>query len=502
MSSTAKDKAPVKPDSAATPGKPDSAPTPSKPAEKQLFGTDGIRAEANIYPMTGEVAMKVGRALVYTLLHERERWKSKFGSRARTAGMNDPSPKIKIVIGKDTRRSGYMIETAIASGVTSMGGEAILLGPLPTPGVAFVTQNMRAHAGIMISASHNPFMDNGIKIFGADGFKAPDSIEESIEKLVLNPEPMDKARPTGAGIGRAYRIDEAHGRYIVFLKNAFPNEYDLTGIKIALDCAHGAAYKAAPMAFAELGAEVYSIGVQPNGININENFGALHPKSVSELTKRVKADIGIALDGDADRVILCDEKGEIVDGDVLIGLCAMEMKKTGQLRKDLVVTTPMSNIGLEMTLKEQGIRMMRANVGDRFVVEALRTEGGNLGGEQSGHVVFLDAGTTGDGALAALKVLEIMKRTGKPLSELRKSILLLPQTLVNLKVKARKPLESLPNYQKALKDAETALGNKGRVFVRYSGTEAKLRVLVEGESESQIQTLAKNMTEALTKDLG
>jgi phosphoglucosamine mutase len=474
----------------------------AKPVEKQLFGTDGIRAEANIYPMTGEVAMKVGRALVYTLLHERERWKSKFASKGRSARFDEKNPRIKIVIGKDTRRSGYMIETAIASGVTSMGGEAILLGPLPTPGVAFVTQNMRAHAGIMISASHNPYHDNGIKIFGADGFKAPDSIEESIERLILNPEEMDRARPTGAGIGRAYRIDEAHGRYIVFLKNSFPTEYDLSGVKIALDCAHGAAYKAAPMAFSELGAEVYSIGVQPNGININENFGALHPKAVSELTKRVKADIGIALDGDADRVILCDEQGEIVDGDVLIGLCALEMKKAGQLKSDLVVTTPMSNIGLEMTLKDAGIRLLRANVGDRFVVEAMRTEGGNLGGEQSGHVVFLDAGTTGDGALAALKVLEIMKRTGKPLSELRKSILLLPQTLVNLKVKARKPLETLPTYQIALKNAQDTLGTKGRVFVRYSGTEAKLRVLVEGESEQQIKLLAESMSEALVKDLG
>lgn len=470
---------------------------------KTLFGTDGIRAEANVYPMTGEVAMRVGRALVYTLLHRQDAWKSKHAPKGRrTADVSDASPKIKVVIGKDTRRSGYMIETAIASGVTSMGGEAILLGPLPTPGVAFVTQSMRANAGIMISASHNPFHDNGIKIFGADGFKAPDSIEEGIEKLILDPKPMDDAMPTGASIGRAYRIDEAHGRYIVFLKNAFPNEMDLAGVKIALDCAHGAAYKAAPMAFAELGAEVFSIGVQPNGININENFGALYPKTVSDLTRRVKADIGIALDGDADRVILCDENGEIVDGDVLIGLCAMDMKKTGMLKKDLVVTTPMSNIGLEMALKKNGIAMIRANVGDRYVVETLRSEGANLGGEQSGHVVFLDSGTTGDGALAALKVLEIMRRTGKPLSELRKSILLLPQTLVNLKVKERKPLENLPNYQKALRDAESKLGNKGRVFVRYSGTEAKLRVLVEGESEIQNQALAKNMSDALTKDLG
>jgi phosphoglucosamine mutase len=472
-------------------------------APQKLFGTDGIRAEANVFPMTGEVAMRVGRALVYTLLHDHERWKSKFApTSARTARVGDASPKIKVVIGKDTRRSGYMIETAIASGVTSMGGEAILLGPLPTPGVAFVTQSMRAHAGIMISASHNPYHDNGIKIFGADGFKAPDSIEEGIEALIRDPSPMDEAMPTGAGIGRAYRIDEAHGRYIVFLKNAFPHEMNLDGIKIALDCAHGAAYKAAPMAFSELGAEVYSIGVAPNGLNINENFGALYPKAVSDLTKTVGADIGIALDGDADRVILCDEKGEIVDGDVLIGLCALEMKKTGALKKDIVVTTPMSNIGLEMMLKENGIRLLRAQVGDRFVVEKLRTEGATLGGEQSGHVVFLESGTTGDGALAALKVLEIMRRTGKPLSELRKQVPLFPQTLQNLKVKEKRPLEQLPTYQKVLKDVEAKLGTRGRVFVRYSGTEPKLRVLIEGEQENEIQELAQRLCQALTQDLG
>lgn len=468
----------------------------------KLFGTDGIRAQANVYPMTGEVAMKVGRALVYTLLHEQERWKSKFQTRSGRVARLGESPKIKVVIGKDTRRSGYMIETAIASGVTSMGGEAILLGPLPTPGVAFVTQSMRAHAGIMISASHNPYYDNGIKIFGADGFKAPDSIEEGIEQLILNSTPMDQAMPTGAQIGRAHRIDEAHGRYIVFLKNTFPHDFDLNGVKIALDCAHGASYKAAPMAFAELGADVTSIGVAPNGTNINEGFGALHPQAVSELTRNIQADIGIALDGDADRVILCDENGDIVDGDILIGLCALEMKKTGELKKDLVVTTPMSNIGLEMALRQEGIRLLRAPVGDRFVVEALRTEGANLGGEQSGHVVFLDSGTTGDGALAALKVLEIMKRTGKPLSELRKQIPLLPQKLVNIKVKQRKPLEDLSGYQKALKAVETELRGKGRVFVRYSGTEPKLRVLVEGEQQGQIDRIAQQLVEALQQDLG
>ena len=459
---------------------------------RQLFGTDGIRAEANVFPMTGEVAMKVGRALVYTLLHQQSLWSSTKHS----------SHKIKVVIGKDTRRSGYMIETALASGVCSMGGEAILLGPLPTPGVAFVTQSMRADAGVMISASHNPFFDNGIKIFSSNGFKAPDAIEEAIENLILNPLPMDSSTPKGADIGRAYRIEEAHGRYIVFLKSTFPNEYDLTGFKLALDCAHGAAYKAAPMAFEELGAEVYTRGVNPNGVNINENFGALHPSGVAKLTVEKGAHLGIALDGDADRVILSDEKGAVIDGDILLGLCALEMKKMGTLKKHAMVTTPMSNVGLEMTLKENGIKMHRANVGDRFVVETMRKEGLNLGGEQSGHIILLDSSTTGDGALAALKMLEIMKRTGKPLSELKKQILLFPQVLLNLKVKEKKALDQLPAYQKAYRHAEETLQGRGRVFVRYSGTEPKLRILVEGENEDQNLLLAKTIEHALIQDIG
>jgi phosphoglucosamine mutase len=466
---------------------------------KKLFGTDGIRAEANVYPMTGEVAMRVGRALVYSLLHEREAWKTNFGNPFRH---KSNASKIKIVIGKDTRRSGYMIEQALASGVCSMGGEAILLGPLPTPGVAFVANSMRADAGVMISASHNPFNDNGIKIFGPDGFKAPDAIESVIEQLIMNPEKMDAATPKGADIGRAYRIEEAHGRYIVFLKSKFPNDADLSGLKIALDCANGAAYKAAPMAFEELGASLSTIGVSPNGININQEIGALHPEKMAQLTKRVGAQIGIALDGDADRVILSDENGEILDGDVVIGLCALAMQKNGELKNQAIVTTPMSNIGLEMTMKENGITMHRAQVGDRFVVEKMRASGLSLGGEQSGHIIFLDSSTTGDGALAALKVLEIMQRTGKPLSELKKQILLFPQTLINLKVKERKDLETLPNYQKALAECEAMLKGKGRVFVRYSGTEAKVRVLVESESEEQNLRIANQLKTALIEDLG
>jgi phosphoglucosamine mutase len=373
---------------------------------------------------------------------------------------------------------------------------------VPTPGVAFVAKNMRADAGVMISASHNPFHDNGIKIFGADGFKAPDAIEEMIEELILNPAKMDSVTPRGADIGRAHRIDEAHGRYIVFLKSTFPNEYDLTGFKLALDCAHGAGYKAAPMAFTELGAEVIATGVSPNGININDQVGALHPESLARLTVESKAHLGIALDGDADRLILSDELGNVIDGDIVIGLCALELKRQGKLNKNTIVTTPMSNIGLENTLKSNGITMLRSKVGDRYVVEMMRAQGLNLGGEQSGHIVFLDSSTTGDGSLAALKVLEIMKNTGKPLSELKKQIMLYPQTLLNLKVKERKPLEELLTYQQAYQTCEASLKGKGRIFVRYSGTEALLRILVEGEDAEQIRSIANTLKEAILKDIG
>jgi phosphoglucosamine mutase len=458
----------------------------------KFFGTDGIRAEANVYPMTGEIAMKVGRALTYTLLHHPELWPQM---------RNRTSKKIKIVVGKDTRRSGYMIENAISSGICSMGGEAILLGPLPTPGVAFIAKNMRADAGIVISASHNPFQDNGIKIFGGEGFKASDAIEEKIEELVLQPEVMYSATPKGAGIGRAYRIDEAHGRYVVFLKSTFPQEYDLSGMKIALDCANGAAYKSAPMVFSELGADVATMGIAPNGVNINERVGALYPQGIAEMTYHVGAQIGVALDGDADRVVIVDEKGEVIDGDAVIGLCALELQRQGRLPKNAIVTTQMSNVGLELSLKKAGITMHRANVGDRFVVEKMKNEGLTFGGEQSGHIIFLDSSTTGDGTLAALKVIELMKRIGKPLSELKKVIELFPQTLLNMKVKERKPLADLPTYLKAVSSGEKELAGKGRIFVRYSGTEPKLRILVEGENADTNQRIAKNIQEAITHDI-
>lgn len=465
--------------------------------DSRLFGTDGIRAEANVYPMTGEIAMKVGRAVAYTLLYHPELWPS-VGSQPRTRN----SKKIKIVVGKDTRRSGYMIENAISSGICSMGGEAILLGPLPTPGVAFIAKNMRADAGVVISASHNAFQDNGIKIFNGTGFKASDALEAKIEELVKNPEVMYAATPKGAGIGRAYRIEEAHGRYVVFLKSTFAQEYDLSGMKIALDCANGAAYKSAPLVFSELGADVATMGVSPNGVNINERVGALHPEGIAEMTHNVGAQIGIALDGDADRVVIVDEKGQVIDGDAVIGLCAMELQKQGRLPGNAIVTTQMSNVGLELALSRAGIKMHRANVGDRFVVEMMKAEGLTFGGEQSGHMIFLDSSTTGDGTLAALKVIELMKRTEKPLSELKSLIELYPQTLLNLKVKEKKELSSLPGYMKALAAAEKELAGKGRIFVRYSGTEPKLRILVESESEQTNQRIANNISESISEAIG
>ncbi len=464
----------------------------SSEQEIKLFGTDGIRAEANVYPMTGEVAMKVGRALTYTLLHHPELWPE---TRAKN------SKKIKIVVGKDTRRSGYMIENALSSGICSMGGEAILLGPLPTPGVAFIAKNMRADAGVVISASHNAFQDNGIKIFNGAGFKASDALEAKIQELVLNPEIMYAATPKGAGIGKAYRIEEAHGRYVVFLKSTFPEEYDLSGMKIALDCANGAAYKSAPLVFSELGADVATMGVSPNGVNINERVGALYPQGIAEMTFHVGAQIGIALDGDADRVVIVDEKGQVIDGDTVIGLCAIELQKQGKLPNNAIVTTQMSNVGLELALAKVGIKMHRANVGDRFVVEKMKAEKLTFGGEQSGHMIFLDSSTTGDGTLAALKVIELMRRTDKPLSELKNLIELFPQTLLNLKVKTRKDLNLLPTYLKAVESAEKELAGKGRVFVRYSGTEPKLRILVEGVHQETNERIAKNIEEAIIHDI-
>jgi phosphoglucosamine mutase len=469
----------------------------------KLFGTDGIRGLANENPMTGEIAMAVGRAVAYVLRTDptSKQVRSSVPVGLKPLESSRPVRRAKIVVGKDTRLSGYMIEQALASGICSMGADVILIGPLPTPGVAFVTQSMRADAGIMISASHNPYYDNGIKIFSADGYKLPDEMENEIERLVLSKE-MDKFRPTADMVGKAFRIDDVHGRYLVFLKALFPRDLDLSGVRIALDCANGAAYKVAPLVFEELGAEVIKKGVSPSGLNINDKCGALHPEAIAGATVEYRADIGISLDGDGDRCILSDENGEIVDGDQIIGLCAMQMAEEKTLSKNTVVTTPMSNIGLELTLREHGIAMVRAQVGDRYVVDSMRKGGFNLGGEQSGHVVFLDQSTTGDGIVAALKVLEAMRRTGKRLSELKRAVKLFPQVREDVKVTRKEPFENHADIAKEIAAAQAALRDKGRVFVRYSGTEPLARVMVEGEDFREIQALSKKIAMSIRRILG
>jgi phosphoglucosamine mutase len=448
-----------------------------------LFGTDGIRGVANVHPMTPELALALGRAVTFVA-----------GRGKRHAP--------RVLIGKDTRLSGYMLETAIAAGVTSMGGRVLLCGPVPTPAVAHLTVSMRADAGIVISASHNPYDDNGIKIFGGDGFKLPDVVEDEIETLIREPEGLGERR-TGPAIGRAVKLEDSRGRYVAFVKNTFPRDLTLDGIRVVVDAAHGAAYVVAPLVFSELGARVHAIGVRPNGTNINREVGALHPDHArAEVVKR-EAQIGIALDGDADRVIVIDEKGQIVDGDAVMAMCATRMKRDGELRRATVVGTVMSNLGLERALDAQGIAFVRTPVGDRYVVEAMRKGGFNLGGEQSGHLIFLDHSSTGDGLIGALQVLALMIRTGKPLSELGcEAMERVPQVLESVTLAARRPLEDMAALQRLIAQARATLGREGRVLVRWSGTEPKLRVMVEGPDEARIGTIAHDLVAAARKDVG
>jgi phosphoglucosamine mutase len=435
----------------------------------KIFGTDGVRGIANVHPMTTEMAMQLGRGAAYVLKNKTRR--------------------PKIVIGKDTRLSGYMIENAISSGICSMGVDVLLVGPLPTPGIAFITSSMRADAGVVISASHNPFQDNGIKFFSRDGFKLPDEMEEEIEGLITSND-IDHLRPTAEEVGKAFRIDDAVGRYVVFLKNTFPRDLTLDGIRIAVDCAHGAAYKVAPAVFEELGAEVVLTGVKPNGQNINAGCGSLYPEVVAKLVVESGAHIGVAFDGDADRLICADEKGRVVDGDHLMAICAAHMLKQERLNHSTLVTTVMSNMGLEVALRSRGGRLERTAVGDRYVVERMRTGGFNLGGEQSGHIIFLDHNTTGDGILSALRVLEVMLLQTKPLSELAAIMERYPQHLINVRVKERKPIESVPEIARAVKVVEEKLGDYGRVLIRPSGTEPVIRVMVEGQDHDLVMALA------------
>jgi phosphoglucosamine mutase len=448
---------------------------------RTLFGTDGIRGLANQYPITVEIAMGLGRALA--------------------SNVKDMRADHRIVIGKDTRISGYMLENALVAGICSMGVNALLVGPLPTPAIAFVTTSMRADAGIVISASHNPFQDNGIKIFSRDGFKLPDLREEQIEQAILNTD-LKQNLPVADKIGRAYRIDDAQGRYIEFVKHSFPQEHTLDGFHIVLDCAHGATYKVAPKVFEELGAEVTRLGVDPSGVNINKECGALYPELMANKVKEVGADIGIALDGDGDRLIVSDENGEIVNGDHIMAIGADYLFKKGKLKKNTLVTTVMSNLGLELAMQSKGINMVRTKVGDRYVVEEMRKNGFSFGGEQSGHLIFIDHITTGDGILAALQMLAVMKEWGKPISELAQVMESFPQVLKNVKTTEKIAPEAIPGLPEQVKAMEDKLGNDGRILIRPSGTEPLIRVMVEGMDDALIDIMADELSETILRTQG
>lgn len=453
----------------------------SKPPK--LFGTDGIRGQANQHPITPELVLKVGQAMGYIL---------------KTRPSRNKVPKV--VIGKDTRLSGYMVELALTSGLNSMGVHVELLGPLPTPGIGFLTRNMRADAGIVISASHNAYMDNGIKIFGPDGYKIPDSMEREIEALVAD-NSFNSMLAGSSEIGRSKRIDDADGRYIVYAKNSFPLEYTLDGMRVVLDCAHGASYKVAPAIFNELGAELIVLGNTPNGFNINDKSGALYPAKVAEAVIQYRADVGISLDGDADRVVMVDDKGHIVNGDHILAVCALHLKANGQLPKNTVVATQMSNFGLDKLMNANGIKVVRTDVGDKYVVEEMRKNGYSLGGEQSGHVIFLEHSTTGDGCIAALNVLAVMKQTGQKLSELNERMVDMPQVLINTRVRRREELEKIKGYTELVRDIEAKLKGDGRLFVRFSGTEPVVRVLVEGSDRKVIAQYAEEIASLLEREL-
>ncbi len=441
---------------------------------RKLFGTDGIRGVANQGSMTPEIAFRIGAGIVYQLKKR----------------VRHPP---RVVIGKDTRLSGYLFETALASGVCAWGGRVMLSGPMPTPAIAHLTTSMRADAGVVISASHNAYPDNGIKIFASDGFKLPDEAEEELERLIES-SALDVDRPTGGDVGAAERLDDAGGRYVAFVKQTFPSDLTLEGLTIVLDAAHGAAYRVAPAVLRELGATVHTIGVAPDGRNINAACGAVHPDACANEVLKVGANLGIALDGDADRVIVIDEKGREVDGDVVMALCASRMLREGKLRGGALVATVMSNLGLERAIEQAGGRLVRTAVGDRYVVEEMRRSGYNFGGEQSGHMVFLDHASTGDGLVAGLQLLAVMLRAGRPLSELASEAMTrVPQVLVNATLPRRRPLDEMEATGRAIRAAEVELGRAGRVVVRWSGTEPKLRVMIEGENEARITVLANGI---------
>lgn len=447
--------------------------------QRKYFGTDGMRGVANTAPMTSATVTRLGMAIA--------------------ARLRAPGRHTRIAIGKDTRLSGYMFESALASGIVSIGADVWLTGPLPTPGIAFITSSMRCDAGVVISASHNPYQDNGIKVFARDGFKLPDEVEMEIEALMDDPSLEAQCAAPG-DVGYARKIEDSRGRYVVYCKATFPSELTLDGVRIVVDGAHGAAYKVGPSVFEELGATVIAIHTNPNGKNINDNAGALHPEAMAAAVRLHDAHLGVAFDGDADRLVLCDEHGEIVDGDAVMALCAIEMLAQDKLAHRTLVTTVMSNLGLELAMKRAGGKLVRTAVGDRYVVEEMRRGGYNLGGEQSGHLVFLDHATTGDGIVAALRVLAVMVKQQKPLSELARVMTKSPQVLVNTAVERKIPLNQLPGVSKMIADVEAQLGEQGRVLVRYSGTESKIRVMIEGPNQAQLAVWANDIAEALAKE--
>jgi phosphoglucosamine mutase len=455
---------------------------------KKIFGTDGVRGTANLEPVTAETALKLGRAAAHVFKN--------LETQARGRG------KHKIVIGKDTRLSGYMLENAISSGILSMGVDVLFIGPLPTPGVAYVTRSLRADAGIVITASHNPYTDNGIKFFRADGYKLDDQVENRIEELVFSGE-VEKIRPSSEHIGKAMRIDDALGRYIEFAKASFPKGLTLEGMKIVLDCGHGAGYKASPCVLRELDAEVIDYGNAPDGTNINEACGSMHPEAMCRKVVEHGAAIGIAHDGDADRVLLCDEKGTLIDGDDIMAIAALEMLAEKSLAKKTLVSTVMSNAGLEAAIKNAGGKMLRTPVGDKNVIDEMLRGGFNFGGEQSGHLIFRDFGTTGDGLVAALQILRIVKARGIPLSQLAKCWQRFPQRVTNVRVREKKPFEQLDGLNRLVAEAEQELAAQGgRLLLRYSGTEPKARLLVEGRDAKALETWSHRICGVIQQQIG
>jgi phosphoglucosamine mutase len=460
----------------------------SKTNYKKIFGTDGVRGTANVEPVTAETALKLGRAAAHVFKNLE-------------AGPRDQG-KHRIVIGKDTRLSGYMLENAISSGILSMGVDVLFIGPLPTPGVAYATRSLRADAGIVITASHNPYDDNGIKFFGADGHKLADDIESLIEELVFSGE-IENVRPRAEYIGKAVRIEDALGRYIEFAKSSFPRRMTLDGMRIVVDCANGAGYKATPCVLRELGAEIFVYGDEPDGTNINKECGSMYPDHLAAKVKQYRADLGIAHDGDADRVLMCDENGATLDGDDIMAICALDMLANKQLDKKTLVATVMSNAGLDIAIQKAGGKVVRTPVGDKNVIDEMLRHGYNFGGEDSGHLIFGEHASTGDGLVAALQVMATMKQRELPLSKLRDCWTRFPKQVVNIQVKEKPPFEELEGVMDLVKKAEAEVKPQGgRVLLRYSGTEPKARLLIES---SEIKTITKwcdMIEDAIKKQIG